>query len=215
MACRDLAIQRLRDVKGTLNLFLYKFPALWMNDDYGSTWNLLFMDQQGTLTAARERFLYAARGVGNIFYLLVAAFAAIEGIFLWRRGCGLMYPFLLMYLGTAAMHLLVETQNRYHFHALYMLAMLAAFGVRDICGASRVRVQRRLEERCILMQQKREDAMKEKTLRQEEERLTELRRQAMQSRFDMRDALEKGFITVRVSKAYMDETGAGKPTADE
>ena len=205
MACRDLAVQRLRDVKGILNLFLRKFQVLWMNDDYGSTWNLLFMDQQGTLTASRESFLYATRGIGNIFYLLVVAFAAFEGIFLWRRGAGLAYPFLLMYLGTAAMHLLVENQNRYHFHALYMLAILAAFGVRDICGASRVRVQQRLEEMRGLAQQRQEDAAKKTALLQEEKHLIELRQQAMQSKFDMREALEKGYITVRVSEAYMDE----------
>ena len=215
LACRDLAIQRLHDVKGILNLFFYKFQALWMNDDYGSTWNLLFMNQQGTLTEARENFLYAARSIGNIFYLLVVALAAVEGIFLWKRGSGLAYPFMLMYLGTAAMHLLVESQNRYHFHALYMLAILAAFGVRDICGANRVRVQQRLEERSALARQKQEDTMKKKSLLQEEERLIELRRQAMQSKFDMRDALEKGYITVRVSKAYMDEAGTGRPTADD
>ena len=213
LACRDLAIQRLRDVKGILNLFFYKFQVLWMNDDYGTTWNLLFMNQQGTLTASREGFLYAVRGMGNVFYLLVVAFAAIEGIFLWKRGCGLAYPFLLMYLGTAAMHLLVENQNRYHFHALYMLAILAALGVRDICGASRVRVQQRLEERRTLAQQKQEDAMKEKALLQEEEHLTELRQEAMRSRFDMRDALETGFITVRVSQACLDEMEDGKPSA--
>ena len=173
------------------------------------------MDQQGTLTAPQESFLYTMRNVGNIFYLLVAAFAAIEGIFLWKRGCGLAYPFLLMYLGTAAMHLLVESQNRYHFHALYMLAILAALGVRDICEASRVRVQQRLEERRSLAQQKQEDAMKKEALMQEEEHLVELRQEAMQSKFDLRDALEKGYITVRVSKAYMDEAETGKPTADD
>ena len=215
LACRDLAIQRLRDVKGIINLFFHKFQVLWTNDDYGTTWNLLFMDQQGTLTEGREHFLYAVRGVGNIFYLLVVALAAIEGIFLWKRGSGLAYPFLLMYLGTAAMHLFVENQNRYHFHALYMLAILAAFGVRDICGAGRMNVQRRLEERRVVARQKQEDDAKRKALLDEEEHLTELRRQAMQSKFDMRDALEKGFVTVRVSKAYMDEAGAGKPSAGE
>ena len=213
LACRDLAIKRLGDAKGMINLFLHKFQVLWMNDDYGTTWNLLFMDQQGTLTAAREHFLYAARGVGNMFYLLAVAFAAIEGIFLWRRGCGLAYPFVLMYLGTVAMHLLVENQNRYHFHALYMLAMLAALGVRDICEASRARVQRRLEERRAIDRQEREDAARAQTLRREEEHLTELRREAMQSRFDLRDALEKGYVTVRVSEAYVDENDGRQDSA--
>ena len=215
MVCRDLAIQRLRDVKGILNLFFYKFQALWMNDDYGTTWNLLFMNQQGTLTAARESFLYTIRGIGNIFYLLVVALAAVEGIFLWRQGSGLAYPFLLMYLGTAAMHLLVENQNRYHFHALYMLAILAAFGVKDICAAGRTRVQQRQEERRVLARQEREDAEKRAALAQEEEYLTALRRQAMQSRFDMREALEKGYITVRVSRACADEAENIGREADE
>ena len=204
LACRDLAVQRLGDVRGILNMFLRKFQVLWMNDDYGSTWNLLFMNQQGTLTEARENFLYAARSAGNFYYLLVVALAALEGIFLWRRGAGLAYPFVLMYLGTAAMHLLVENQNRYHFHALYMLAILAAFGVRDICAASRVRVQQRQEEKRVLARQRREDEMKKKVLQQEEAHLVELRQQAMQSGFDLRDALEKGYITVRVSEAYVD-----------
>lgn len=210
LACRDLALQRLHDGRGILNLFFQKFQALWMNDDYGTTWNLLFMDQQGTLTPSREGFLYAARGIGNIFYLLVVAFAAIEGVFLWKHGAGLAYPFVLMYLGTAAMHLLVESQNRYHFHALYMLAILAAFGVRDICAAGRVQVQQRLEERRALARRKEEDEAKKKALLQEEEHLTELRRQAMQSPFDMRDALEKGYVTVRVSKACVDRNDGRK-----
>ena len=215
LACRDLAIQRLRDVKGILNLFLRKFQELWMNDDYASTWNLLFMKQQGTLTASRESFLYAARGAGNIFYLLALSLAAMEGIYLWRRGAGLAYPFLLMFLGTAAMHLFVESQNRYHFHALYMLAMLAAFGARDICGESRARVLERLKERRSLAQQKQEDAMKKEALLREEQHLAELRRQAMQSRFDLRDALEKGYVTVRVSGAYADKAEADDSAPDD
>ena len=214
LACRDLAMQRLRDVRGILNLFLRKFQTMWMNDDYGSTWNLLFMRQQGTLTASRESFLYAARNFGNIFYLLAVALAAIEGIFLWRRGCGLAYPFLLMYLGTAAMHLLVESQNRYHFHALCMLAILASFGIRDICDASRSRVQRRLEERREIERRDREDEITKQALLREEEHLTELRRQAMQSQFDLRDALEKGYVTVRVSEAYVDKKDGKQNSSD-
>lgn len=207
MACRDLAFQRLKNIKGMANLFFYKFQVLWMNDDYGTTWNILFMDQQGTLTKARESFLYTVRGWGNIFYLLMIALAAIEGIFMWRKGAGLAYPFMLMYLGTVAMHLFVENQNRYHFHALYMLAILASLGIKDICEASRVRVQQRLEERRLEARQKEEDKAKKASLHLEEERLTQIRQEAMQSKFDMKDALEKGFITVRVSKAYDDKSG--------
>ena len=208
MACRDLAIKRLGDVKGILNLFLYKFQVLWMNDDYGTTWNLLFMDQQGTLTPELESFLYWIRGWGNIFYLLVLALSLVAGVTFWQKGASLAYPFMLMYLGTVAMHLLLENQNRYHFHTLYMLAILAAFGVRGVCEAGRVRVQQRQEERRLIAKQKREDAQKREALLLEEENLIRLRREAMNSRFDMESALKKGYITVRVSKACEDGCAA-------
>ncbi|MCH5287466.1 MAG: glycosyltransferase family 39 protein [Christensenellaceae bacterium] len=207
LACRDLGLQRLRDVKGIGNLFFHKFQVLWSNDDYGTTWNLLFMDQQGTLTPERERLLLTVRSWGNLFYLLVIGLAAVEGIYLWQRGAGIAYPFLLMVLGTAALHLLLENQNRYHFHALYMLAALAALGVRHITEDSRVRVQQWLEERRRTRALDREDEEKRRALLLEEENLIRLRQEAMQSRFDMKAALEKGFVTVRVSKAYADEAG--------
>ena len=70
LACRDLAIQRLKgDPRSILNLFLHKYEVLWGNDDFGSTWNILFMDQQGTLTKQRQDFLYSSRDVGNLYYL--------------------------------------------------------------------------------------------------------------------------------------------------
>ena len=200
-ACRDLALKRLADVKGTLNLFLRKFQALWMNDDYGATWNLLFMGQQGTLTPERESFLFAVRSWGSMLYLLSIGLAIAGGIGFWQKGAGLGYPFLLMVLGTMAMHLLVESQNRYHFHALYMLAVLAAFGVKSACEGSRLRERQRQQERRRLDGEAREDEKKREALLREEEHLTALRREAMGCRFDLEDALQKGLVTVRVTRA--------------
>lgn len=214
-ACLDLAVQRLSNVEGTANLLFLKFQNLWMNDDYGATTNLVAMEGQGTLTDGMRGFLYAVRDWGNVFYLLIAALAAVEGIFLWRNGPGLAYPFLLMYLGTVAMHLLVESQNRYHFHALYMLAILAALGVRDVCEASRVRVQQRLEERRRLAEREREDAEKKEALLREEETVRQLREEAMRSGFNMTDALEKGYVTVRVSGIYAEGEKDRPPEKDK
>ena len=39
---------------------------------------------------------------------------------------------ILMILGTMAMHLVVESQNRYHFHTIPLIAILAAVGVVDL-----------------------------------------------------------------------------------
>ena len=210
LACLDLALRRLDDTKGVANLFFRKFQALWSNDDYGSTWNLLFMGQQGTLTPERERLLLTLRRWGNIFYLLVIALAAIEGAYLWQKGAGVAYPFLLMVLGTVAMHLLVENQNRYHFHALPMLAVLAALGLRQVCESSRIRVQRKLEARRHAAALDREAEEKRQALLREEENLIRLRQEAMRCRFDMRAALEKGYVTVRVTRACAEEADAGQ-----
>ena len=205
LACRDLALQRLADVRGVADLFFHKFQALWKDDSYAAEWNLFFMGGQGTLTDALRGFLYAMQQWGNVFYLLMIALAIIAGVTFWQKGASLAYPFVLMVLGTAAMHVLLENQNRYHFHALYMMAILAAFGVRSVCEAGRARVQQRQEERRRLEREKLEDAQRREALLREEENLTRLRREAMNSRFDLKRALETGHITVRVSKACGDE----------
>ena len=101
--------------------------------------------------------------------------------------------------------------------ALAADAILAALGVRDICESSRIRVQRKLEERRQAARLAQEAEEKREALLREEEHLAQLRREAMRSPFNMRDALEKGYVTVRVTKACADEAGyamdqALKPT---
>lgn len=206
LACRDLAIRRLKESpEGIFNLFVYKFRVLWSNDDYGSTWSILFMDQQGNLTKEREQFLYSIRDFSNIYYLLVVAFSAVGGIFLWKKGNGLLYPFCLIFVGTVGMHLFVENQNRYHYHALFMFALIAGCTVKDIYSMNRSKVLCIREEKERLRQQKAEDQEKRRRILLEEEELTKLRQEAMKSQFDMRSALEDGYIKVSVSEAYQRE----------
>lgn len=203
LACRDLAVMRLRrSPEGMLNLFVHKFQILWSNDDYGSTWNLLFMDQQGTLTKARETFLYEIRDINNMMYLIVAAFAGIGGIFLWRKGNGINYPFILIFVGTLGMHLFVENQNRYHYHVLFMFILMAGYTVKEIYELNRKKVRITKNENECKQSDLEEKQKKIEELRREEDELTKLRQEAMQSRFDMKEALEKGLITVSVSEVY-------------
>lgn len=203
MACRDLALQRLKgDPKGIFNLFIDKFRTLWSNDDYGSTWSILFMDQQGTLTKQREQFLYKIRDFNNIYYLMIVAFAAVGGIFLWKKGNSFLYPFCLIFVGTVGMHLLVENQNRYHYHALFMFALIAGCTLKDIYSMNRAKVLRIREEKERLQQQAASDKECRRKMQLEEELLTHLREEAMKSQFDMKSALEKGYIKMSVSEAY-------------
>ncbi len=206
LACLDLALQRLeRDPRSILDLFLYKYKVLWANDDYGSTWNILFMDQQGELTDQRKDFLYTSRDIDNLVYLLAVAFAGISGVFLWKKGMGLEYIFILVFVGTAAMHLFVENQNRYHYHALFMIVLMACSSLREIYTMNRTKVLKLREEKERKKRILLEDIEWRKKKLAEEEELKNLREQAMKSQFDMKDALEKGLIKVSVTEIYEKE----------
>lgn len=203
LACRDLAIQRLKgDPRSMLNLFLHKYEVLWGNDDFGSTWNILFMNQQGSLTKERQDFLYSSRDVGNLYYLIVMAFAGIGGVFLWKKGMGYEYVFTLIFLGTVAMHLLVENQNRYHYHALFMVAILAGCALQGIYVMNRSKVLRVREEKERLERMILEDKERLRRKLEDEKEREALREEAMKCQFDMKSALEKGLIKVSVTEAY-------------
>lgn len=206
LACRDLAIQRLtRDPESIFNLFLRKYHVLWGNDDYGGTWNLVFLDEQGNLTPERESFLYSSRDWGNLYYLLCLAFAGIAGIFLWKKGNDTEFVFVLIFVGTVGMHLFVESQNRYHYHALYMFALLAGCAVDGIYRMNRAKVLKLREEKEAARAKLREKQERIRKMHQDELELTQLREEAMQSKFDMKDALERNLVRVSVSQAYQQE----------
>ena len=72
LACRDIALQRLnKDPRALMDLFVHKFEILWGNDDYASSWNILFMDRQRTLTPQRSALLEQIADINNIFYLFL------------------------------------------------------------------------------------------------------------------------------------------------
>lgn len=203
LACRDLAMMRLDSgFESIFNLFLHKYEVLWANDDYGSTWNILFMDQHGDLTPEREQFLYKTRDMNNVFYLLVVSFAGICGMYLWKKGIGQEYVLILLFAGTVGMHLLVENQNRYHYHALFLFALLAGCSVKEIYKMNRSKVLSIREEKERIERMKLEDKARLERELAEDEKQKELRKAAMRSQFDMKDALEKGLIKVSVGKIY-------------
>ena len=160
------------------------------------------MDQQGTLTREREQFLYKIRDFSNLYYLMVVAFAAVGGVFLWKKGNSFLYPFCLIFVGTVGMHLLVENQNRYHYHALFMFALIAGCTVKDIYAMNRSKVLALREEKERIQQQAERDRERMQKILEDEEMLAKLREEAMKSQFDMRSALEKGYIKMSVSEAY-------------
>lgn len=209
MACRDLAITRLTtNPVGIFNLFIHKYELLWGNDDYGSTWNIAFLNEQGNLTKWRSDFLYSMRDINNIYYAIVVFFAIIGLIFLYTgKGNYLIIP-ILLFLGTVAMHLLVESQNRYHFFALQVFMLLAGYGIQGLYqSALQAGAELRQEMDTQMKEEEHKDEQKKVYMTAEEE-IIKMREQALENVFDMKSALENGNVIMTVSEAY-------KPKEDE
>lgn len=215
-ACRDLAVQRLKQpAAGILNLFFHKYSVLWANDDYGSTWNLLFMDQQGTLTQQRQDFLYTMRDFNNYYYLVVVAFSALGVFLLIHRPGSWAYVPLTVFLGTVAMHLLVENQNRYHFHALYLFVLLAAVALHtlyEFCDDTIVHGQ---ADRTQKQQQTAAEQAALQRIEEAEAYAQQKQQKKMEGTFDMAAALREGHVRVSVSQAVEDRPAAPSPAPQE
>lgn len=215
-ACRDLAMQRLQvPVPSLLDLFFHKYAVLWSNDDYGSTWNLLFMDQQGTLTPARQDFLYTMRNFNNFYYLAAVAFSALAVASLIRRRGSWAYVPVTVFLGTVAMHLLVENQNRYHFHALYLFVLLTAVALHSLyeeCNDFLVRGQK---DRTRKAAEAQAEQAAYRRIEEAESYARKKQQQAMAGQFDMDAALREGHIRVSVSEAVQGPRRPEPPAAKD
>lgn len=201
LACRDIAIDRLtQDPKSVFNLMIHKFELMWGNDDYGASTNILFLDEQGNLTSQREAFLYNMMTCSDFYYVIMLVLSGVLGVFLWRKKPNASHALILFFLGTVALHLLVETQNRYHFHVLTLFAIFAGMAVSYVnqecyehVMAAKARGKRDAVER----------SEREKHLRileEEEKRLQRLRQEAMHARFDIGKALQEGHVGITVTE---------------
>ncbi len=203
IACRDLALQRLGGGFRMLsNLFMRKYTVLWGNDDYGITWNIILLDEMGTLTQELENILYSLQDFNNIWYLVVVFFAGLGGIYLIKSRGSWSYMLVLLFCGTVAMHLLVENQNRYHFHCLYVFAILAAQGLHLMYQDSKYRVVIGNANRKRMEQEKEEEKVALKRINEAEALAQATQDKAMGVLFDMERALKTGHVQVSVSQAY-------------
>ena len=202
LACRDLALQRLNtDPRALLNLFVHKFDVLWGNDDYGASWNILFMDQQGNLTPEREAFLYRMMDISDLYYLGLLLCAGICGFFMLRRKPDILYACLLLFCATVALHLFVENQNRYHYHALPLLCLFSGAAVKWLAAAVGEAVMKRI----VNQRREAEELAAQEAARarkqEEEEELARLRSEALHAQFDMGKAIVDGHIRVVTSRS--------------
>lgn len=200
-ACRDLAFARLNtDPRALLNLFVHKFQILWANDDYGSTWNILFADEE-TMTKEKENLLFELMDFNNGYYLIVLFFAALGGLYMWRKRFDWSMPLILMFLGTAALHLLVENQNRYHYHILPVFAILAALAAVALYRDMAERLWHRQQVRQLQKDLRRQELELKGRMEEAEAYLMQKQKDSMQSQFDMVTALKEGHVQMSVSQA--------------
>lgn len=205
-ACRDLAIKRLTgNPVGIFNLFIHKYELLWGNDDYGSTWNIAFSDEQGNLTQWRSDFLYSMRDYNNIVYAVTVFFAIMGLIFMYKGKGNYNYIFVLLYLGTVAMHLMVESQNRYHYYVLQVFMLIAGYGIQSLFNDAQKGNIEKKEESENQQQREKEKELQIQTYQKAEEEMVKIREEALANVFDMKNALENGNVVMTVSAAYKQE----------
>ncbi|MBR2759591.1 MAG: glycosyltransferase family 39 protein [Solobacterium sp.] len=212
LICRDMAVQRLLvDPRALGDLFIHKYEVLWGNDDYGASWNILFMDQQSNLTKEREAYLYQMMDVSDFFYLFVLLASGLAGVIMVRKVPNTSYSFVLMFCGTVALHLLVENQNRYHYHTLPILAIMTGVffylmmeRVQKIVLAQKIEKEHKEAE---------EKAAKERIerIRAEEKKIEDLRAAALHAQFDMGPAIRDGHVRVVMSQSAAKSHTEPKP----
>lgn len=207
IACRNQAVKRFTEnPKAVFDLFINKYELLWGNDDYGVTWNQAFLNEQNHLTPQRASFLASVREINHMVYMVFALFSFMTLIYLLARSASYLYIPILLYLGTVGMHLLVESQNRYHFHVLPVFMIIASVGIQYIfenaVGFVKSQDMLRLEKEKL----KCKEEFILKKFEEEEHEAIKLRYQKMTNAFDMKSAIEKGNVIVTVSEKYMEHT---------
>ncbi len=211
IVCRDQAFARLKqDINGSFNLFVKKFNVLWGNDDYGSSWNLLFLEQQDELTKHRETLLYDSRIINNFLYIITIMFSGVAGIYMWRKKVSYAYPFILVFIGTVVAHILLENQNRYHYHILQIFIILAGVGIGYIYSEKRESMKRSKDHKEAVKRFKDIELSEKEQMKENEEKERQSRIAGMSNTFDMRKAIEEGHVIMTVSEAYKDNTQQDK-----
>lgn len=127
----EVAIQRLREKPlEELNLFVYKYRDLWQSDDFGIDWNILWLEQQESIVPELRTWLESFRDPGRLLYMAVLLYALIAAVMQWlgkRRVEPAFYVCMLFFIGTALLHMLLETQVRYHYNMIPFLIIMSGY----------------------------------------------------------------------------------------
>ncbi len=227
-AARDEAFKRIqKDTIGIANLAFEKYTLLWCNDNYASSWNLLFLEQQNNLTLERKAFINELIPWNNLYYLFCVFFSFIAGIALWfRKKTGPEHILVLFFIGTAILHMILESQNRYHYNILPIFAILAAVGISEIFNyytkktttlkaIENIKLQQENtptqvefsdEQKHPLAQEQQENRENQESQEQQQQHEHQVQQVEKSNKFDMLAAIKDGHVIVTVSEAYLKST---------
>lgn len=138
---KEMIRERTADFRQLMELVRDKIEIVWIFKDTAVHW-AFFGDQklqeneesQGIISELRDAYYYKQRNVDNAFSLLdffyVAAIYlfAFIGVLLGRNTQSLDLFLILIILGWASVHLLIEVQTRYRFLAMPFLCIFAGMG---------------------------------------------------------------------------------------
>ncbi|MGM0876417.1 MAG: glycosyltransferase family 39 protein [Bacillota bacterium] len=120
---KELIKERLEDKQKVIVLFKDKFIDMWGSKDTTIYWSLRGIDH----SAEFAKFLYKAE---RVMYLSMIIFSIIGFItYSYKENRYHYLLFLILLLGYAAAHLLIEVQTRYRFDIMPSLFILQGYGV--------------------------------------------------------------------------------------
>ena len=128
--------------------------------------------------------------------LLLLLGAGIFGVLMLRRRPDALYACLLLFCATVALHLLVENQNRYHYHAMPLLCLFSGASVKWVLSLVDETVMKRIHLKRREEAEKRELEAARARRQQEQDEVARLRAEALHAQFDMEKAIREGHIRI-------------------
>lgn len=124
--------ERLKDGNEVTALFVRKAKAMWGDEDSAPLWSLYGVDGEGLkpLLTRIERIEYVLMALFGLIAMTVIAF---------RGGSAEASLYLLLLLGYAALHIVIEIQTRYRFDIFPCIFVLQSFGAAALLEAVRRR----------------------------------------------------------------------------
>ena len=127
------ALERIQqNIPGAANHYINKNQNIWASDSYGVYWNKLSVETTKGQDSWKSRdILYFFLSEMFYAFILILSLAGCIISLYKREQCSIIF-IILMLLGYISAYMLTEVQARYHYPALSLLAICAAYGIQQI-----------------------------------------------------------------------------------